>query len=77
MNSKIPFIRKVFHKIHLMGSRTIVKLEEPYRGGPTPLWENISFPHFQVISLVSSIFFLIYLIEICIIGTLISDPNIV
>ena len=67
MDSRNEFVRAAFTKFCQWGRMQPVIFEEPYKGGPVPLWKNISAIWFKRLSMVSFLFFVICMIEFVII----------
>lgn len=40
MNSNSVFVRNCYKRCCLWGKKSVVRLQNPYEGGPTPLWMN-------------------------------------
>ena len=63
MDSRNGSVRDAYFKFCNWGIRTKVVYEEPYKGGPTPLWKNISVPYFERLSAISIVFLIACIIE--------------
>jgi hypothetical protein len=74
MDSRNEYVRLIFKKFCQWGNRKIVEFEIPYKGGPVPLWANISVPYFQKLGGVSIIFFIICLAEYIVIDRFLKAP---
>ena len=63
MDSRNEFVRRAYFRFCNWGQRTTVKLELPYKGGPTPLWGNFSVSWFENLGAVSAVFLIVCLLE--------------
>ena len=53
MDSRSSTVRIMYKLLCSWGRRTVVEMEQPYKGGPTPLWKNIGVQNFQRLKLIS------------------------
>ncbi len=56
MNSNNEIIRKCFRKCCMWGRKKTVIFDQPYEGGPTPLWRTVQQRFFIVFSLLNIVF---------------------
>ena len=56
-----------YYKFCQWGVKKVVEFEKPYKGGPTPLWGNVSERWFMVLSNISLVFFFTVFVEYVII----------
>ena len=75
MDSRNSLVRDAYWKFCLWGKNTIVEYEQPYKGGPVPLWKNISVPIYSKLSMGSIVFFATCLIEYMVIERGFRRPN--
>ena len=75
MDSRNEFVRSGFSKFCQWGRMKNVEFETPYKGGPVPLWKNISAIWFKRLSMVSFVFFVTCMIEFIIIQQAFKGPQ--
>ena len=75
MDSRNAIVRNFYWQFCLWGKSKIIYYEKPYKGGPVPMWKNISIPIQSKLSSVSIIFFLVCIIEYAVIARVFQAPQ--
>ena len=63
MDSRSELVRIAYKSFCNWGQTKVVRFDKPYKGGPTPVWKNVSEEWFQKLARASLVFLLVCAVE--------------